>query len=194
MRWRDRLAPGVVLVLAGAAAVAWATADVAREQWLQRRLRRALDEGRPSVSIHGSARRPGPRVVLPRLGIDASSVRVPERADRDRVLADVPVAWRPRAGGPLVMAAHRDAHFRALGEARIGDRVRIAEGSGTRWLRVTSTSVVGPDDVAVLGGLGRDDVVLSTCYPFDHLGPAPLRWLVVARPSSVPGERTAGAT
>jgi sortase A len=50
----------------------------------------------------------------------------------------------------------------------------------TRRYRVTSISVVAPQDVAVLADTGRPSVTLVTRYPFHYVGAAPQRFIVRA--------------
>jgi len=83
-----------------------------------------------------------------------------------------------------VVAAHRDTHFRRLGEISTGDRVRITLKNG-RLLsyRVCDMEIV-PRELAesrVAEKDGGDWLVLMTCHPFAYAGAAPERFLVWAR-------------
>ncbi|MGH7488206.1 MAG: sortase domain-containing protein, partial [bacterium] len=50
-----------------------------------------------------------------------------------------------------------------------------------RQYHVTSTLIVGPDDVWVLDPTPKESLTLVTCYPFDFVGPAPKRYIVKAQ-------------
>lgn len=180
---RTRAWTGGALVLAGGALMAQAAAPTLREHRLQGLLREALPAGR--VVEHAGLRlEPMARILIPRLGMDL--VAAGGEANSDEILGSAPLALRPRSQGPLVVSAHRDAQFRPLEHLVLGDGVGLRlPGQSTRHLRVAAIHVVEPSDLSVLETLGPDDLVLSTCHPFRHLGPAPRRFLAVLR---APGE------
>ena len=90
-----------------------------------------------------------------------------------------------KLGGLKVIAAHRDMHFRRLGEIRTGDEIRV-ELTGSRGViyRVLEMEVLDP--VTARKRLNEkkyeDWLVLMTCYPFRYIGPAPERFIVWAKP------------
>jgi LPXTG-site transpeptidase (sortase) family protein len=89
-------------------------------------------------------------------------------------------AWPGSDHGNIGIAAHRDSFFRSLEGIRPGAQLYIDTVQSTRGYRVTSTSVVEPQDVAVLADTGRPSVTLVTCYPFHYVGAAPQRFIVRA--------------
>lgn len=83
-----------------------------------------------------------------------------------------------------VVAAHRDTHFRRLGEISTGDRVRIMlKDRRVLTYRVCDMEVVSRETAArrVAEKDGGDWLVLMTCHPFVFAGAAPERFLVWAR-------------
>lgn len=82
--------------------------------------------------------------------------------------------------GNIGIAAHRDTFFRSLQGIRPGAQLYIDTVQTTRRYRVTSISVVAPQDVAVLADTGRPSVTLVTCYPFHYVGAAAQRFIVRA--------------
>jgi sortase A len=82
--------------------------------------------------------------------------------------------------GNIGIAAHRDGFFRPLQGIRAGAELYIDTVQSTRRYRVTSVSVVAPQNVAVLDDTGRPSVTLVTCYPFHFVGAAPQRFIVRA--------------
>ena len=87
---------------------------------------------------------------------------------------------RTGASGNIGLAAHRDSFFRPLKGIRPGAQLYIDTVQSTRGYRVTSISVVSPQDVAVLAETGLPSVTLVTCYPFHYVGAAPQRFIVRA--------------
>ncbi|MCX7590254.1 MAG: sortase [Kiritimatiellae bacterium] len=79
-------------------------------------------------------------------------------------------------GGKLVIAAHRDKHFRRLASIRLGSLVELTESSGRkRFYRVLEVGVLekGEAEAAIMGEDGGASLFLVTCYPFRYVGPAP---------------------
>lgn len=86
------------------------------------------------------------------------------------------------ANNNCVITGHRDSHFRRLGQLRPGDRVVLETHSGKKTYAVVSREIVRPDAVRVLRPTEKPRLTLITCYPFNFIGPAPERLVVVAEP------------
>lgn len=82
--------------------------------------------------------------------------------------------------GNVGIAAHRDGFFRPLKDTRVGDPLYLDTVQGQTMYRVTQISIVSPDAVDVLDDTSQPSVTLVTCYPFYHLGAAPMRFVVRA--------------
>jgi len=83
-----------------------------------------------------------------------------------------------------VITAHRDSHFRRLGWLRKGHRIELETPAGETLYRVVSREIVKPDAVRVLQPTKNPRLTLITCYPFNYIGAAPERLVVVAEPVS----------
>jgi sortase A len=83
-----------------------------------------------------------------------------------------------------VITAHRDSHFRNLGWLRKGQRIELETPEGEENYRVVSREIVDPNAVRVLMPTSRRRLTLITCYPFNFIGPAPQRLVVVAEPEA----------
>ncbi len=90
-----------------------------------------------------------------------------------------------------VITAHRDSHFRHLGWLRRGHRIELETPSGTISYRVVSREIVTPDAVRVLQPTEKPRLTLITCYPFNWVGAAPQRLVVVAEPVTPPNRTAA---
>jgi sortase A len=85
--------------------------------------------------------------------------------------------------GNCVITGHRDSHFRHLGWLRKGHRIELETPSGqTASYEVVSREIVTPDAVRVLAPTEKPRLTLITCYPFNYVGSAPKRLVVVAEP------------
>jgi len=89
----------------------------------------------------------------------------------------------PDAGEPgvAVYAAHRDTHFRFLGDVVVGDDIDIVRRDGKTFrYRVTGTSVVPFDASGIDAQAEGYELALSTCWPLEAITPGPLRYVVRA--------------
>ena len=88
---------------------------------------------------------------------------------------------RPRS--PVVVAGHRDTHFRPLKDIRQGQEIRLqfADGAWRRY-RVDSLRIVDSRQEQMdLSRYDSNSLVLVTCYPFGSLNAnGPLRFVVEA--------------
>jgi sortase A len=84
--------------------------------------------------------------------------------------------------GNCVITGHRDSHFRNLGWLKPGHEIALETPSGTVRYRVVSREIVAPDATRVLQPTAHPRLTLITCYPFNFVGPAPKRLVVVAEP------------
>ncbi len=98
-------------------------------------------------------------------------------------------ASRPPGQGTTLIGGHRDTHFRGLRQLQPGDRLRLQTRNG-EWLRyrVDHGAVIDSRQGFAVD-LGRQQLLLVTCYPFDGLQSGPLRYVLYASPETVQGER-----
>ncbi len=89
----------------------------------------------------------------------------------------------PEAGEPgiAVYSAHRDTHFRFLGDVVIGDEIDVTRSDGRHIrYRVTGTSVVPFDASTIDARADATGLALTTCWPLDAMTDGPLRYVVHA--------------
>lgn len=63
----------------------------------------------------------------------------------------------------------------------MGDRINLRTPDGIFSYEVEWTQIVDPSRVDLLGDTDHPSLTLVTCYPFDWIGPAPMRFVVRAR-------------
>ncbi len=103
---------------------------------------------------------------------------------------------RPGEDGNVVLAGHRDTHFRALDRLAPGDEVVLefpAAGAAAsdpavrRRYRVAAARVADKSRTDLLADTAVPTLTLVTCWPFDAVVPGgPLRYVVSARLASGP--------
>jgi len=116
-----------------------------------------------------------PRLKLSTPVIEGDDDRTLKRAVGH--LPDTPMPWQD---GNSALAGHRDGLFRPLKDVRVGDEIRFRTTREEIRYRVTTTSIVEPDDLSVLRPDSQRSLTLITCYPFTFVGTAPQRFVVRA--------------
>ena len=123
--------------------------------------------------------------VIGRLDIPSLNLSVPILADFQTKsllhgIGHIPGSALPGGLGTVGLAGHRDTYFRPLRNIRANMDIRVSDSSGTFHYQVDSMEIVHPEDVGVLDIRDRPELTLITCYPFNFIGAAPLRFIVHA--------------
>jgi sortase A len=83
--------------------------------------------------------------------------------------------------GVAVYSAHRDTHFRFLGDVKVGDEIDVTRRDGKVFrYRADSHSVVRFDQFGIDPFSNGYELVLSTCWPLDAVTPGPDRYILHA--------------
>ena len=79
-----------------------------------------------------------------------------------------------------VLSGHRDTVFRQLGKVGKGDLLVVSTDAGEFTYKVRKVRIVDADDRTVIVPKPRATLTVTTCYPFDFIGDAPERYILVA--------------
>lgn len=126
------------------------------------------------------------RLEIPRLGVSVLIAEGTGSRTLQRAVGHVTGTAYPGGDGNVALAGHRDTWFRPLEKVRRGDLIRIRTPGGRRLYRVTDVHVVEPWRTDLLRDPGESKLTLVTCYPFRMIGPAPRRFVVLARSLGAP--------
>lgn len=88
----------------------------------------------------------------------------------------------PGQGEQIILSGHRDTVFRSFGQIEIGDTFIVKMPYGKYKYKIKKTDIVSADNTSVVGEMGKEALVVSTCYPFDYIGNAPNRFVAYAYP------------
>ena len=198
---RARKAVGISLVVAGSALLAWAgnayargwlAQERARSEWDQEVARAEVAKGRavalgsrPAEAMEGA---PVARLLIPKIALDDIVLEGVTPSALNGGPGHLPGSSLPGNEGNAVISAHRDRHFRRLGELAIGDTISTQTLSDSVTWRVVSRRVVNREAPAIRKEAGRV-LTLTTCWPIGYLGGAPDRLILRA----VPVETHAGS-
>lgn len=88
----------------------------------------------------------------------------------------------PGQGEQIILSGHRDTVFRDFAQLEIGDTFVVEMPYGEYTYEIRETEIVDADDTSVVGKMGEEVLVVSTCYPFNYVGFAPERFVFYAYP------------
>ena len=192
---RPRVAAGIALLVAGSALVAWAgnaytrgwlAQERARSEWDQRVARSAVERSRaratgssPGAAIEGA---PVARLLIPKIGLDDIVLEGVTAAALNGGPGHLPGSSLPGLEGNAVISAHRDRHFRRLGELTLGDTIRTQTLTDSVIWAVVGRRVVGREAPVIRSERGQV-LTLTTCWPIGYLGGAPERLILRAIPA-----------
>ncbi len=154
---------------------AWAF-EQRESQVLVRLLQNQVTQGPPAIAANGLIG----RIEIERLGVSVIVVEGISAKILRRAAGHIPGTPLPGQSGNVGISAHRDTFFRPLRNIKQNDLITLTTLQGAYRYRVVSTKIVGPNDIAVLGGGQSEILTLVTCYPFYFVGSAPDRFIVRA--------------
>lgn len=128
------------------------------------------------------------RLEIPGAEIDTIVAEGVDQLTLRRAVGHLPETAFPGEAGNVALAGHRDTIFRGLKRLKLDDRIFLATPDGDFEYAVESLSIVGPQETKVLQPGSHRSLTLITCYPFNYVGPAPLRFVVRAREVGGEGE------
>lgn len=148
---------------------------------LERAWEQTLSTGMPVKAWSWADTHPIARISFPRIG--QSSIVLAAGGGEALAFGPAHVSGSPLPGaeGTSVIGGHRDTHFSYLREVKGGDEILITDARGvvTRF-RATHALVLHPERSGIATGGSRARLALVTCFPFDAVGRATLRYVVFA--------------
>jgi sortase A len=120
---------------------------------------------------HGT---PVARLLIPSIDLDEIVVEGVGPVELNGGPGHFPGSVLPGEAGNSILSAHRDRHFRRVGELVIGTRIRTETRAGsTDWV-ITERRIVSRDTPSLFEESERT-LTLTTCWPLRYFGPAPDR-------------------
>jgi sortase A len=78
-------------------------------------------------------------------------------------------AAQPGEAGTVLISGHRDTHFRFLKNIKPEAELTLQTKEGFHRYRIEETMIVDSRTTRIDPTLGKDQLVLVTCYPFDAI-------------------------
>ena len=85
----------------------------------------------------------------------------------------------PGEGSNVVLAGHRNSVFGRLKDVAKGDTVIFNTTYGEYIYKISEIKIVKGNDTSILQPLDTEKLTMYTCYPFDYVGNAPNRYVVI---------------
>lgn len=91
-------------------------------------------------------------------------------------------SYFPGQGGQIVLSGHRDTVFKRVGELVLGDELVMKMPYGEVSYEIVNTKIVDADDTSIITLQNQEEeLILTTCYPFEYVGDAPERYIIYAK-------------
>ncbi|SER57908.1 class D sortase [Salipaludibacillus aurantiacus] len=84
----------------------------------------------------------------------------------------------PDQGGHTVLSGHRDTVFTEMGDLEIGDTMTVTYSGVEYTYEIEDIWITDAEDRTVIVEKEEPTLTLTTCYPFDFIGPAPDRYIM----------------
>jgi LPXTG-site transpeptidase (sortase) family protein len=138
----------------------------------------------PVVVVSGREIRRGTpvaRLLIPSIDLDEIVMEGVGPIELNGGPGHFPGSVLPGEAGNSILSAHRDRHFRRVGELAVGDHIRTETRAGsTEWV-ITERRIVSRDTPSLFEE-SEATLTLTTCWPLRYFGPAPDRLLIIAKP------------
>ena len=149
---------------------------------LERAFAQSIAAGEPVKPWSWADTWPVARISVPRLA--AASIALAGGSGQALAFGPGHLDGTPLPGerGTAVFAAHRDTHFRFLGDLKPGDEILIMRDDGlTFTYQMISAEIVRWDQSNIDARAPGYNLVLATCWPLDGTFRGPLRYVVHAQ-------------
>ncbi|MGM0897905.1 MAG: class D sortase [Bacillota bacterium] len=119
-------------------------------------------------------------LIIPKLGASLPIIHGTDEDELEKGVGHYAGSVLPGQYDNSVLSGHRDTVFRELGKVGKGDEFIVTTADGTFTYRVRQVRIVDEDDRTVIVPKPKATLTVSTCYPFDFVGSAPDRYILVA--------------
>lgn len=90
-------------------------------------------------------------------------------------------SYYPNENGQIILSGHRDTVFRKIGELELGDELKLKLSYGDFSYKIIETKIVDDEDTSIITLQNeKEELILTTCYPFRYIGNAPQRYIMYA--------------
>ncbi|PQD96211.1 class D sortase [Pradoshia eiseniae] len=118
-------------------------------------------------------------LIIPKISASLPIVEGTDEDELEKGVGHYANSVLPGEKDNSVLSGHRDTVFRRLGEVGVGDLLKVKTTAGEFTYKVRQVRIVDADDRTVIVPKPRATLTVTTCYPFDYIGDAPERYILV---------------
>ncbi|MGY0432111.1 sortase SrtA [Bacillus rugosus] len=119
---------------------------------------------------------------IPKINAELPIVEGTDADDLEKGVGHYKDSYYPDENGQIVLSGHRDTVFRRTGELEKGDQLRILLSYGDFTYEIVKTKIVDKDDTSIITlQHEKEELILTTCYPFSYVGNAPKRYIIYGK-------------
>lgn len=119
-------------------------------------------------------------LIIPKISATLPIVEGTDEDELEKGVGHYANSVLPGENDNSVLSGHRDTVFRKLGEVGVGDELIVKTSAGEFKYEVHKVRIVDADDRTVIVPKPRPTLTVTTCYPFNYIGDAPQRYILVA--------------
>ncbi|MGP7818772.1 class D sortase [Niallia sp. 01092] len=140
-------------------------------------------EEKEQASLYPESPKKGENVgelIIPKLNANLPIFHGTDEEELEKGVGHFAGSVLPGEKDNSVLSGHRDTVFRKLGEVGKGDLLTVKTSAGEFTYKVKKVRIVDKDDRTVIVPKPKATLTVSTCYPFNFIGDAPRRYILVA--------------
>lgn len=124
-------------------------------------------------------------LMIPKINAELPIVEGTDPDNLEKGVGHYKDSFYPEENGQIVLSGHRDTVFRKAGDLELGDHLTMKMPYGEYTYEITGTKIVSADDTSIITlQNSEEELVLTTCYPFNYVGDAPDRYIIYAKRAS----------
>ncbi|MEC1471818.1 class D sortase [Bacillus haynesii] len=119
---------------------------------------------------------------IPKINAELPIVEGTDADDLEKGVGHYKGSYYPNDNGQIVLSGHRDTVFRRTGELKRGDQLKILLPYGSFSYEIENTKIVDKNDTSIITlQHDKEELILTTCYPFSYIGNAPKRYIIYGK-------------
>lgn len=119
---------------------------------------------------------------IPKINAELPIVEGTDADDLEKGVGHYKESYYPNENGQIVLSGHRDTVFRRTGELKKGDQLKIMLPYGSFQYKIENMKVVDKNDTSIITlQHKKEELILTTCYPFSYIGNAPKRYIIYGK-------------
>ncbi|MCH5586247.1 class D sortase [Shimazuella sp. AN120528] len=118
-------------------------------------------------------------LIIPKLSASLPIIEGTDPDELEKGVGHFAQSVLPGEKDNSVLSGHRDTVFRNVGKLKIGDQLVTKTSAGVFTYKIVKMWIVDENDrTVIVSHKGKQILTLTTCYPFNWIGPAPQRYII----------------